>query len=128
VAIALWVGASPFVAYGLAVVACTAITTTRPAQFSMLPALARDAQQLAAANVVAGWAESTGVVLAALIAALFLGLGQIGVLFAVCAGFVAAAAILVAPVRPTSRPARTRYSKGSGRWPLIPAPGSWSAC
>ena len=99
VAVSLWAGAPPLVAYGLAVVACTAITTTRPAQFSMLPALARDAQQLAAANVVAGWAESTGVVLAALVAALFLGLGQIGVLFAVCAGFAAAAAVLVVPVR-----------------------------
>jgi MFS family permease len=99
VAISLWAGAPPLVAYGLAVVACTAITTTRPAHFSMLPALARDAQQLAAANVVAGWAESTGVVLAALAAALFLGLDQIGVLFAVCAGFAAAAAVLVAPVR-----------------------------
>ena len=99
VAISLWAGAPPLVAYGLAVVACTAVTTTRPAQFAMLPALARDAQQLAAANVVAGWAESTGVVLAALLAARFLGLGQIGVLFAVCAGFAAAAAVLVAPVR-----------------------------
>ena len=91
VAISLWAGAPPLLAYGLAVLASTAMTTTRPAQFAMLPALARDAQQLTAANVVAGWAENTGVVLAALVAALFLGLGQIGALFAVCAVLVAAA-------------------------------------
>ena len=99
VAASLWSGAPPLLAYGLAVLASTAMTTTRPAQFAVLPALARDAQQLTAANVVAGWAENVGVVLAALIASLFLGLGQIGALFAVCAVLVAAGAALVAPVR-----------------------------
>ena len=83
----------------MAVLASTAMTTTRQAQFAVLPALARDAQQLTAANVVAGWAENVGVILAALVASLFLGLGQIGALFAVCAALVAGAAALVAPVR-----------------------------
>ena len=91
VAVALWTGAPPLAAYSLAVLASTAMVTTRPAQFTMLPALAHDAQQVTAANVVAGWAENGGIVLAALVAALFLGIGQIGTLFAVNAGFVAAA-------------------------------------
>jgi MFS family permease len=99
VAVTLWTGGSPFVAYGFAVLASTAMGTTRPAQFAALPALARDARQLTAANVVAGWAENGGMVLAALLAALFLGAGQIGGLFAASAGLVAAAAILVLPVR-----------------------------
>lgn len=99
VAVTLWAGGSPFVAYGFAVLASTAVGTTRPAQFAALPALARDARQLTAANVVAGWAENAGIVLAALLAALFLGAGQIGGLFAVSAGLVAAAAVLVIPVR-----------------------------
>ena len=99
VAASLWSGAPPLLAYGLAVLASTAMTTTRPAQFAVLPALARDAQQLTAANVVAGWAENVGVVVAALVASLFLGLGQIGALFAVCAVLVAGGAALVAPVR-----------------------------
>jgi MFS family permease len=99
VAASLWSGAPPLLAYGMAVLASTAMTTTRPAQFAVLPALARDAQQLTAANVVAGWAENVGVILAALVASLFLGLGQIGALFAVCAALVAGAAALVAPVR-----------------------------
>ena len=101
VAVSLWTGGPPLVAYGLAVLASTAMTTTRPALFAMLPALARDAGQLTAANVVAGWAENLGVVLSALAASLFLGLGQIGTLFAVCAVLVAGGAALVAPVRVT---------------------------
>jgi MFS family permease len=106
VAVSLWTGGPPLLAYGLAVLASTAMTTTRPALFAALPALARDAGQLTAANVVAGWAENLGVVLSALVASLFLGLGQIGTLFAVCALLVAGAAVLVAPVhadRPASR-------------------------
>jgi MFS family permease len=99
VALSLWTGAPPLAAYGLAVLATTAMVTTRPAQYTLLPALARDTQQLTAANVVAGWAENAGIVLAALLAAVFLGLGQIGTLFAVNAGFVAAAAVLAAAVR-----------------------------
>jgi MFS family permease len=101
VALSLWTGAPPLLAYGLAVLASTAMTTTRPALFAVLPALARDAQQLTAATVVAGWAENLGVVLSALIASLFLGLGQIGALFAVCAALVAGGAALGAPVRVT---------------------------
>ena len=101
VAVSLWTGGPPLLAYGLAVLASTAMTTTRPALFAALPALARDAEQLTAANVVAGWAENLGVVLSALVASLFLGLGQIGTLFAVCAVLVAGAAVLVAPVRVT---------------------------
>src|SRR3984885_1259506 len=101
VAVSLWAGAPPLLAYGLAVLASTAMCTTRPALFAVLPALARDAQQLTAATVVAGWAENLGVVLSALVASLFLGLGQLGTLFAVCAVLVAGGALLGAPVRVT---------------------------
>ena len=101
VALSLWAGAPPLLAYGLAVLASTAMCTTRPALFAVLPALARDAQQLTAATVVAGWAENLGVVLSALVASLFLGLGQLGTLFAVCAVLVAGGALLGAPVRVT---------------------------
>jgi MFS family permease len=99
VAFSLWTGAPPLLAYGLAVLASTAMTTTRPALFAALPALARDAQQLTAATVVAGWAENLGVVLSALVASLFLGLGQLGTLFAVCTVLVAGGVALVAPAR-----------------------------
>jgi hypothetical protein len=139
VAISLWASASPYAAYGLAVLASTAMTTTRPAQFTLLPALARDAQQLTAANVVAGWAENAGMLLAALVAALFLGTGQIGALFAVCAGLVAGAAVLAAPVRVAGialagdgdggEPGGLRtVLEGPRRWPASAGRGCWSAC
>ena len=135
VALSLGTGAPPLLAYGLAVLASTAVTTTRPALFAALPALARDAQQLTAATVVAGWAENLGVVLSALVASLFLGLGQIGALFAVCAVLVAGGAVLVAPVqghrdsladaadRPPSR--SPRCSPGPGRSPGSRDHGCW---
>ena len=85
VAIALWTGGPPIAAYACAVVASTAMVSIRPAQFSLLPAIARDTQQLTAANVAAGWAESSGIVVGSVVAALFLDLGEIGWLFAVMA-------------------------------------------
>jgi hypothetical protein len=69
------------------------------AQSAILPATARVAQELTAANVVAGWAENLGTVFSAAIAAIFLKIGQIGWLFALSAAFVGVAAIVVVPVR-----------------------------
>jgi MFS family permease len=99
VAVALWSGGPPIAAYGCAVVASTAMVAVRPAQFTLLPAIARDTQQLTAANVVAGWAESGGIVAGSLLAALFLDLGQIGWLFALTAVSQVAAAYLAAQVK-----------------------------
>jgi MFS family permease len=99
VAVALFAAAPPIVAYGFAVVASTAACLTRPAQSVVLPSTARVAQELTAANVIAGWAENFGILLAAAIAAFFLDIGHIGWLFALCAALAAIAAVLVAPVR-----------------------------
>jgi MFS family permease len=99
VALVLFLSAPPIVAYGFAVVASTAMCTTRPAQSAVLPSTARVAQELTAANVMAGWAENFGIVFSAAIAAIFLKIGQIDLLFASSAAFVGVAAILVAPVR-----------------------------
>ncbi|HUJ63938.1 MAG TPA: hypothetical protein VLX59_00260 [Acidimicrobiales bacterium] len=60
VAVAIWAGASPLVAYVFAVVSTTAMCVIRPAHFTLLPAVARDAQQLTAVNLIAGWGESGG--------------------------------------------------------------------
>lgn len=99
VAVALFEDAVPIVAYGFAVLASTAVCVTRPAQSAVLPSAARVAQELTAANVMAGWAENVGMVVAAAMAALLLSTGQIGLLFALSAAVVAVAAALVAPVR-----------------------------
>jgi predicted MFS family arabinose efflux permease len=99
VAVALFTNAPPIVAYAFAVVTSTATCTTRPAQSAVLPSTARVAQELTAANVVAGWAEDFGIILSAAIAAIFLKIGRIDLLFAASAALVGVAAILVGPLR-----------------------------
>src|SRR5439155_836222 len=52
------------VVYAGAVVAGIFVAAIRPAQTSVLPSLTRDVPALTAANVVVGWAESVGIVIA----------------------------------------------------------------
>lgn len=95
----LWAHGPALAAYALAVLASTAGGPARPAQAALMPAVAREARQLTATNVMAGWAESAGIVLAAALASVFLDLGQIGSLFAISALLAAIAAVLVARLR-----------------------------
>jgi MFS family permease len=90
---------SPFAAYAAAVVAATAVTTTRPAQSALIPSLAATPDQLTAANVVAGWLEAAGAAAAGLLVGVLISLAGVGSVFAVCAGLGLVAALLVAGLR-----------------------------
>ncbi len=75
---------------------------TRPAQSAVLPSTARVAQELTAANVIAGWAENFGIVVSAAMAAdLPEDRPARLAVRPVSAALVGAAAVLVVPVRVT---------------------------
>jgi hypothetical protein len=98
-------------AYVAAVCAATAVTTTRPAQATVIPSLAVTAHQLTAANVVVGWVESVSIAASGLLAGVLIAAGGVAVVFATCAGLGAAALLLVVRLRvpalapPAERPA-----------------------
>jgi MFS family permease len=95
----------PELAYGAAVVASAAVTTTRPAQASLVPSLVEDADQLTAANVLLGWIESIGIVAAGLLVGVLVGVSGTAAVFGVCAALAVVGAALVAGLRaPALRP------------------------
>jgi hypothetical protein len=89
----------PVVAYASAVIACVALTTTRPAQAALIPSVAVTADQLTAANVVVSWLESAGLVTSGLLTGVLISLAGVGSVLVACFGLGLAAALLAARVR-----------------------------
>src|SRR5512140_682718 len=89
----------PLAAYAAAVGAATAVTTTRPAQSTLIPSVASTPDQLTAANVVVAWVEATGIAASGLLAGALIAVAGVGSVFAVCAGLGVVAALLTAGLR-----------------------------
>ena len=96
VAVAIYVDASPYVAYAAAVVASTAMTTARPAQAALVPGLTRDVEELTATNVLIGWVESIAIVLAGAGSGVLMAQGSVAPVGAASAVLLAVAVVLVA--------------------------------
>ena len=93
------VGAPAAVVYAGAVVAACAVTLTRPAQAALLPALVQTPAQLTAANVVSGWVDNVTLLAGPALASVALAIVGTGWALTVFAAVVAAAAVVVAPLR-----------------------------
>jgi len=89
----------PLAAYAAAVVASAAVTTTRPAQSTLIPSVSVTPDQLTAANVAVSWVEAAGIAAAGLLAGVLISVAGIAAVFAVCAGLGVAATLLVAGLR-----------------------------
>jgi MFS family permease len=115
-AAALLTGAPVPVVYGLAALAATSITITRPAQNALLPSLARTTDELTAANVASSWTESVSVLAGPALAAVLLGASGPGAVYAVMAFALACSGLLVTGVETTPEPVPARAADGRGGW------------
>ena len=102
--------------YGLAALAATSITITRPAQNSLLPSLARTTDELTAANVASSWTESVSVLGGPALAAVLLGVSGPGAVFAVMAAALACSGLLVTGVETAAEPRPAPDGEGRAGW------------
>jgi MFS family permease len=96
---AIVVGAPPIFAYLGGVLASTAVSTSRPAQAALVPALARDVGELTATNVLVGWSESVAIMVAGAVTGLTLAWAGVEYVFALSSVLLVGAAWLVSPLR-----------------------------
>ncbi len=98
-AVSLLVGAPALVSYVSGAVSAMVLSITHPAHAVVSPVIARTAEQLVALNAITGWILSVGLVVAPAGAGLILELSVPGTVYLAGAISVAAAAVLVFPLR-----------------------------
>jgi hypothetical protein len=102
--------------YGVAALAATSITITRPAQNALLPSLARTTDELTAANVASSWTESVSVLGGPALAAVLLGVSGPGAVYAVMAAALACSGLLVTGVETAAEPRPAPDGEGRAGW------------
>ena len=98
--------------YACAAAVGVSATLIRPTLQAILPALARNPQELIAANAATSTIESAGMLVGPLVAGVLVGSAQIAVSFAVAAALLAVGAAVITGIRPerTARAAAPRPS------------------
>ena len=96
--------ADPAIVYTLAVVVAVAEPIFRSAQAALTPSLVRTPTELTAANVLASGVESVGLFVGPALGALLLALTSVETVFAVTAGLLVAAVLLIARIGVTGEP------------------------
>ncbi|MGB2953072.1 MAG: MFS transporter [Gaiellaceae bacterium] len=102
-AAAFFAGKSDVFVFALASVVGLASTLVRPALQALLPSLARTPEELIAANGATSTIESLGTLVGPLLAGVLIAVADVGLVFAVGAGALLAAASLLAGVRVEGR-------------------------
>jgi hypothetical protein len=120
VALALAVDSPSWVVYAAAIVAATAVTLTRPVQAALLPEVVATLDELTAANVTSGAAESLGRLIGPIVAGVLVGLGGAELTFAVSATAMLASGSLLLPM---ARAAGRRPDVDRAEWPGIGSVG-----
>ena len=111
-AVALGLGAPPWLVYALAASAATSITLTRPAQNGLLPALSTTPAALTTANSLLATIENASILVAPAFAGVLLALFGPGAVYTFMAVALAAAALVVFPVRAQSPTATGAVAAG----------------
>src|SRR3954470_8161235 len=128
-ALALALSAAPLLIYALAVAAATSVSLSRPIHASLLPEIVATPDDLTAANVVSGMAESGGSLIGPLGAGLLVALGGPTAVFAVSAlGNLVGGAAVFAIAR-AARPLALVSTDPSGAnlaGGPDPAPSAWA--